>query len=67
MVTSDVIHDLIVQRVNASVIRHEALKDGMITLRQDGWRKVLQGHDDHRRSGPRDGGGFDACRFNRSP
>ena len=31
------------QRVNAGVIRNEALKDGMITLRQDGWRKVLTG------------------------
>ena len=34
---------LIVQRVNAGVIRLEALKAGMITLRQDGWRKVLNG------------------------
>ena len=31
------------QRVNASLIRHEAIKAGMITLRKDGWRKVLQG------------------------
>ena len=44
--------------INAGVIRNEALKDGMITLRQDGWRKVLHGHDDDRRSGPRDGGGY---------
>lgn len=43
MVNNDVIRDLIVQRVNASVIRLEALKGGMITLRQDGWRKVLNG------------------------
>jgi type II secretory ATPase GspE/PulE/Tfp pilus assembly ATPase PilB-like protein len=43
MVNNDVIKDLIVQRVNAGVIRHEALKSGMITLRQDGWRKVLSG------------------------
>jgi type II secretion system protein E len=41
MVNNEVIKDLIVQRVNAGVIRHEALKGGMITLRQDGWRKVL--------------------------
>ena len=33
--------DLVSQRVNAQVIRLEALKAGMITLRQDGWRKVL--------------------------
>ncbi len=43
MVNNDVIRELIVQRVNSSVIRHEALKGGMITLRQDGWRKVLSG------------------------
>lgn len=43
MVTGDVIRDLVVQRVNASLIRHEAIKRGMITLRQDGWRKVLMG------------------------
>jgi general secretion pathway protein E/type IV pilus assembly protein PilB len=43
LVTNDVIRDLIGQRVNAGVIRLEALKAGMITLRQDGWRKVLNG------------------------
>jgi len=43
MVTGDVIRDLVVQRVNASLIRHEAIKGGMLTLRKDGWRKVLQG------------------------
>jgi general secretion pathway protein E/type IV pilus assembly protein PilB len=43
LVTNDVIKDLIVQRVNAGVIRLEGLKGGMITLRQDGWRKVLNG------------------------
>ncbi len=43
MVTGDVIRDMCVQRVNASVIRSQAMKEGMITLRQDGWRKVLQG------------------------
>jgi type II secretion system protein E len=43
MVTNDTIHELCVQRVNASAIRNQALKDGMLTLRQDGWRKVLEG------------------------
>ncbi len=43
MVTGDSIRDMCVQRVNASVIRKQALKEGMITLRQDGWRKVLAG------------------------
>jgi general secretion pathway protein E/type IV pilus assembly protein PilB len=43
MVTGASIRDMCVQRVNAGVIRTQALKEGMITLRQDGWRKVLQG------------------------
>jgi general secretion pathway protein E/type IV pilus assembly protein PilB len=34
---------MVVSRVNAGVIRHEAMKAGMLTLRQDGWRKVLNG------------------------
>ena len=36
MVTGDTIRDLVVERVNASVIRNEAIKEGMLTLRQDG-------------------------------
>src|SRR5262249_28967925 len=43
MVTGDAIRDMCVQRVNASVIRNQALKQGMLTLRQDGWRKVQMG------------------------
>ena len=43
LVNTDLIRDLVVQRVNASVIRLEALKNGMRTLRQDGWGKTLQG------------------------
>ena len=43
MINNDTVRDLVTQRVNASVIRLEALKAGMITLRQDGWRKVLAG------------------------
>jgi general secretion pathway protein E/type IV pilus assembly protein PilB len=35
---------MIVQRVNAGVIRTEALRNGgMRTLRQDGWKKVQLG------------------------
>src|SRR5688572_27698503 len=41
LVNNDVMKDLIVQRTNAGVIRLEALKNGMTTLRQDGWKKVL--------------------------
>jgi general secretion pathway protein E/type IV pilus assembly protein PilB len=44
MVMTDSIREMVVNRVNASVIRHEAMKLGMKSLRQDGWRKVLMGH-----------------------
>src|SRR3989442_11586124 len=43
MVTGEHIRELVVQRVNSGVIRHEAMKTGMITLRQDGWRKCGMG------------------------
>src|SRR5262249_37270332 len=44
MVTTEIIREMCVQRSNATAIRKQALKEGMITLRQDGWRKVLLGH-----------------------
>ncbi|HKA06599.1 MAG TPA: ATPase, T2SS/T4P/T4SS family [Gemmataceae bacterium] len=44
LVNNDKLKDMIVQRVNAGVIRSEALKSGsMRTLRQDGWKKVQLG------------------------
>ncbi len=43
LVNNDLIRELIVQRVNAGVIRMEGMKAGMRTLRQDGWQKVLNG------------------------
>ncbi|HMC90515.1 MAG TPA: type II secretion system ATPase GspE [Gemmataceae bacterium] len=43
MVTGDSIRELCVQRTDAAAIRNQALKEGMITLRRDGWRKVQQG------------------------
>ena len=43
LVTNDVIREMCVQRVNAGEIRKEAIKSGMVTLRRDGWRKVLKG------------------------
>jgi general secretion pathway protein E/type IV pilus assembly protein PilB len=44
MVTGDTIRDMCVERRNSNAIRTQALKEGMYTLRQDGWRKVLLGH-----------------------
>jgi general secretion pathway protein E/type IV pilus assembly protein PilB len=43
MVTGDTIREMCVQRDSAVTIRNQAIKEGMITLRQDGWRKVLNG------------------------
>jgi general secretion pathway protein E len=44
LVNNDKLKDMIVQRVNAGVIRAEALRTGgMRTLRHDGWRKVQLG------------------------
>jgi general secretion pathway protein E/type IV pilus assembly protein PilB len=43
MATNDTIRELVVQRTNSNLIRHEAMRFGMLTLRQDGWRKVLSG------------------------
>jgi len=43
MVTGDSIREMCVQRTNAAAIRNQALKEGMITLRRDGWRKVQAG------------------------
>jgi len=43
LINTDVIKDLIVQRTNSSLLRYEAMKGGMKTLRQDGFAKVLKG------------------------
>ncbi len=43
MVTDDELRDLCSQRISAGIIRRKALEKGMVTLRQDGYRKVLSG------------------------
>jgi general secretion pathway protein E/type IV pilus assembly protein PilB len=43
MVTGDNIREMCVKRVSAVVIRNQALAEGMVTLRNDGWRKVVAG------------------------
>jgi type II secretory ATPase GspE/PulE/Tfp pilus assembly ATPase PilB-like protein len=40
---TDNIQSLIIGRRPASEVKHEALKGGMRTLRDDGWEKVLRG------------------------
>ena len=43
LVANEKIRHMTVDRVSSTVILKQALDDGMITLRQDGWRKVLAG------------------------
>ncbi len=43
MEMSDKIAELTVQRADTSLISKQAIKDGMIFLVQDGWRKILLG------------------------
>jgi general secretion pathway protein E/type IV pilus assembly protein PilB len=43
LLNTDAMKELIVQRTNANQLRIEAMKNGMITLRQDGWKKVALG------------------------
>jgi type II secretion system protein E len=43
LIATDQIRHMTVERASANLIVKEALNDGMMTLRQDGWRKVLAG------------------------
>ena len=43
LIVDDHIRPLIIERAPASEIKREALKHGLHTLRDDGWRKVLDG------------------------
>ncbi|MDD4889494.1 MAG: type II secretion system ATPase GspE [Phycisphaerae bacterium] len=40
---SDPIRELILQRKSSGIIAQQAIKEGMVTIRRDGWRKVLAG------------------------
>lgn len=40
---TEAIRDMTLQRVNAGIIKKEALKQGMRTLRDSGWRRVYSG------------------------
>lgn len=40
---SDPIRELVVDRASAARIKAQALAEGMVTLRQDGWRRMLAG------------------------
>ncbi len=43
IVVTDAIRQLVIQRASSSVVKAEAMKRGMRTLRDDGWLKVLKG------------------------
>ena len=43
MMMSDTIRSLVVQRAAANVIKDTAVAEGMVTLRRDGWLRVLEG------------------------
>ena len=43
MVMSDQIRSLVVQRAAANVIKDTAVAEGMVTLRRDGWLRVVEG------------------------
>ncbi|HPA45301.1 MAG TPA: ATPase, T2SS/T4P/T4SS family [bacterium] len=40
---TDLVKELVLKRAASSEIFHQARKDGMRTLREDGWQKVIQG------------------------
>ncbi len=43
LVVNDPIRELILQKVSANIVRKEARRQGMRTLREDGWSKVKNG------------------------
>jgi len=43
MLMNDVLRGLVINRSPANLIKNQALADGMVTLRQDGWLRVVDG------------------------
>ena len=43
MIMTDSLRALVVDRRAANIIKDQAMKEGMITLRQDGWLRVVEG------------------------
>ena len=42
-VLSNVVRDLVLARAPSSVIFQQAREEGMLTLREDGWKKIVLG------------------------
>jgi len=43
MLMSDVIRDQVINRAPSNLIKDQAIKEGMVTLRRDGWLRVVEG------------------------
>jgi general secretion pathway protein E/type IV pilus assembly protein PilB len=43
LITTDPIRELVHERASSWKIKEQALAAGMLTLRQDGWRKMILG------------------------
>ena len=43
LVTSPAIEELVMARANTAVLREQAVREGMVTLRQDGLNKIVAG------------------------
>ncbi len=43
MIMDDALRGLVITRQPANILKDQALKGGMVTLRQDGWLRVLEG------------------------
>jgi type II secretory ATPase GspE/PulE/Tfp pilus assembly ATPase PilB-like protein len=43
MIMSDPLRAMVVAREPANIIKDLAMKEGMVTLRQDGWLRVIEG------------------------
>ena len=41
---SDEVRQLVTERLPSNVVKQAGIKNGMRTLRQDGWKRVMQGH-----------------------
>ena len=40
---SDMIRDQVINRAPSNLIKDQAIKEGMVTLRRDGWLRVVEG------------------------
>ncbi len=43
LIMSDAIRELVINRTPSNVIKDQAIKEGMMTLRRDGWLRVVEG------------------------